>query len=283
MAGTAITHSSRTYKIQVLDRTFGIFDVLAANGPELTLVEIALRLNLHKSTTHRLLAVLEDHRYVERTSAGKYRLGSKLLELGARAASGLDLAECARPFLEELVAETGETAHLGILREGEVLSIANVESPRTLRTPSTVGRRTPAHCTSLGKALLAFAPEDEVAQIIGRRGLKGYTPKTLSRASAFRRELREVRERGYAVDDEEFEEGLRCVGAPVRDHSSRVVAALSISGPAFRLMPDRWPALGRALIRAAEKLSAVLGYGSNSNAQTRPAGNSARTRKEARP
>lgn len=282
MAGTGIAHRYRTYKVQVLDRTFGIFDVLAANGPELTLADIALRLNLHKSTTHRLLAVLEDHRYVERTSSGRYRLGSKLLELGARAASGLELAKCARPFLEELVAETGETAHVGILREGEVLSIANVESPRTLRTPSTVGRRTPAHCTSLGKAILAFAEEDEVAKVIRTRGLTTYTPKTLSRVAAFYRELAKVRERGYAVDDEEFEEGLRCIGAPVRDHSGRVVAAISISGPAFRLMPERWPALANAVIHAAEKLSAVLGYGSSSNAQAPPAPDSGRRQRRVR-
>lgn len=280
MAGTVIAHRYRTYKVQVLDRAFGILDALAANGPELALAEIALRLNLHKSTAHRLLAVLEDRRYVERTRSGKYRLGSKLLELGAWAAARLDLAECARPFLEELVAETGETAHVGILRDGEVLSIANVESPRTLRTPATVGRRTPAHCTSLGKAILAFASEEEVATVIRTRGLSRYTQKTLTRLAAFQRELKEVRQRGYAVDDEEFEEGLRCVGAPVRDRTGGVVAALSITGPAFRLTPERLPALGKAVIRAAEKLSAVLGYGNTSSLQVRPGPGAARPRRE---
>lgn len=282
VTGISIAHRNSTYKIQVLDRTFAIFDVIAANGPELTLAEITLRLNLHKSTAHRLLAVLEGYRYVERTRSGKYRLGSKLLELGARAAAGLDLAERALPFLRGLVAETGETAHVGILREGEVLSIANVESPRTLRTPATVGRRTPAHCTSLGKAILAFASEEQLAEVVRTRSLKGYTAKTLTRAEALRQELREVRRRGYAVDDEEFEEGLRCVGAPVRDHSGRVVAAVSITGPAFRITPERLPALGKSVIRAAEKLSAALGYGNCLSSNGRPKPEPARPRRERR-
>jgi IclR family acetate operon transcriptional repressor len=128
--------------------------------------------------------------------------------------------------------------------------------------------------------LLAFASEEEVRQVIGMQGLKSFTPKTITRITAFRSELGEVRRRGYAVDDEEFEEGLRCVGAPVRDHSGRVIAAISITGPAFRLTPERLTAIGNAVIRAAEELSAVFGFKSNPGLPTRPGSDAIRRRTE---
>jgi len=127
-----------------------------ANRSTLNDWEIASRLSLHKSTTHRLLAVLEESGYVERSAAnGKYSLGMKLIELGTRASSRLDLCELAGPVLDRLMERTGETAHIGILSQGAVISIADSESYKTLRTPSTVGRRNPAHCSSQGKVLMA--------------------------------------------------------------------------------------------------------------------------------
>ena len=139
------------YHVQVLDRALRILDVLAAED-ELGPGEIALRLSLHKSTVHRLLSVLEKNAYVDRSPAnGKYSLGLKLIELGTHASSRLDLCELAGPVLDRLMERTGETAHIGILSQGAVISIADSESYKTLRTPSTVGRRNPAHCSSQGK------------------------------------------------------------------------------------------------------------------------------------
>jgi DNA-binding IclR family transcriptional regulator len=245
----------------VLDRVFGILDALAEDGAGVALSDLARKLDLHRSTVHRLLVVLEGRRYVEKDSAsGKYRLGSKLLELGTKVAARLDLPAIARPFLEQLVRETGETAHMGVLRQGEVLSIANVESSRTLHTPRTVGRRTPAHCSSLGKCLLAFLPDRDLNEFLEVRGLKAYTISTITSPEVLKAELRRVRERGYAVDEEEYEEGLKCVGAPVRDHSGAVIAAVSIAGPAPRLREGRMPALADSVVRAAAGLSEALGY-----------------------
>lgn len=253
------------YRVQVLDRAFSILDVLSENGPELKVSEISERLQLHKSTVHRLLMVLERHRCVEKNSlSGKYRLGWKLLELGTKTVARLDLAQRTRPYLERLVRETGETAHLGILSQGEMISVVNLESPRTLRTPSTVGRRSPAHCTSYGKSILAFLPEGEVEEIIRTHGLKPQTRKTITESALLKRELQRIREQGYAVDNEEFEEGLKCIGAPVRDHSGKVMAALSIAGPAARMVEDRMPALIRSVVAAASQLSSELGYRGNS-------------------
>jgi len=249
------------YQVQVLDRALGILDLLADENPELGPSEVSERTGLHKSTVHRLLQVLERHRLIEKKAQnGKYRLGLKLFELGSKAVRQLDLRECARPYLERLVLEIGETAHICVLDGDRMLSIANVESPRTLRTPSTVGRRTPLHCTSVGKALLAFLPGAEQVELIKKLELTAYTRHTLTKPARLKAELKLIHQRGYAMDDEEIEEGLRCIGAPVMDYSGRVVAAMSIAGPAFRLTEERIPAVARSVVKAANELSIELGY-----------------------
>ncbi len=259
------------YRVQVLDRAIAILELLADRSTALGLAEISRQLGLNKTTAHRLLSVLEHHRFVERNGAdGHYSLGSKLFELGSRAVSRLDLLQRARPFLRRLVDETGETAHLAVLRQGEVLSLANVESPRTLRTPSTVGRRSPAHCTSIGKAILAYRPEEDIDRIITTHGLRKFTERTITSAAALKRELRRVREQGYAVDDEEFENGLRCIGAPVRDYTGEVIGAVSVTGPAIRLTKERTPALARCVVTVAAELSAGLGYLGDRKETTNP-------------
>jgi len=249
------------YQVQVLDRAVVILDTLAAVGGDLSLFELSERLDLHKSTIHRLLMVLERHRLVERhPESGKYGLGLKLFELGQNAFARLGIGDRAHPHLERLASEAGETAHLCTLDDGEVLYLEKVEPSRTVRVPSGVGHRNPAHCTAVGKALLADLEDAELDAIIRRRGLRQYTPNTITSAAVLRRELRTIRERGYAIDDEEIEEGLRCVGAPVRDHSGRVVASMSVAGPAFRLTRARTQAIARLVTKAAGALSSELGH-----------------------
>lgn len=257
-------HSRTTdteYRVQVLDRAFAILNALAVSDACLGPTELGERLALSKSTVYRLLSVLERNRLVERDlDTGRYRLGLKLVELGSIALSRVDLHRLARPSIERLVAETGETAHLGILRQSEVISLVNAEGHHSVRTPSTVGRRSPVHCTSLGKVLVAFQPPAFVDSLLRSHRFTVYTKKTIRSAAQFRVELAKVRSHGFALDDEEFEEGLRCVGAPVRDHGGKVVAAISIAGPAFRVTPDRMPELIRKVVNAAADLSASLGY-----------------------
>jgi DNA-binding IclR family transcriptional regulator len=254
-------NKSSPYRVQVLERSLGILELLCSNGPELSLIELSEQLQLHKSTTHRLVGVLEQHRFVEKSSSsGKYKLGLKLFELGSKAIAHLDWRERARRYLQRLAFDTGETAHLCILDDGEVLYLEKVEAPRTVRVPSIVGRRYPAHCGAAGKTLLAFQPEDEIDDLIKRRGLKAYTRNTFTTPAQLRDGLRLVREQGYAIDNEEFEEGLECIGAPIRDYSGKVVAAISIAGPTFRITEDKLPVLARYVIEAAQELSADLGY-----------------------
>lgn len=255
------TVKSSIYRVQVLDRAFAILDVLASRKAGMALAEVSRQASLSKSTALRLLSVLEAHHYVERGGTGdNYFLGSKLIELGLSAISRLDLLQRARPLLDRLVHESGETAHLGVLRDGMVLSLANVESPRTLRTPATVGGRSPAHCTSIGKVILAFRPPAEVAELVAVRGLKSYTDLTITTLVDFQAELERVRENGYGMDNEEFERGLRCVGAPIRDYSTAVIAAISVTGPAIRMTDERMPVLIDLVVMVAAELSARLGY-----------------------
>jgi IclR family acetate operon transcriptional repressor len=248
-------------RVQVLERVFDILDALAEDGGEFALAEVVAKVRLNKSTVYRLLACLRCGGYVERDpQTTKYRLGPRLIQLGTAALANRDLCQIARPFLQQLVVETGETAHLGVLRDGRVVSVANVEGPRTLRIPSTVGRVTPAHCSSQGKAILAFSPEEDLWTLIEQNTLRAYTKKTIITRAALKENLRRVRECGFALDDEEYEEGLRCVGAPVRDHTGAVIAAISIAGAAVRLDAHGIPALARSVMGAAADLSAALGY-----------------------
>jgi DNA-binding IclR family transcriptional regulator len=207
------------------------------------------------------MMVLEQHRLVVKNpETGRYRLGLRLYELGSRAIDGLDLRGRARPYLDRLQAKFGETVFLCILDEGQVFYVEKVESQQSVRTACTVGSRAPAYCTAVGKAMLAEIPEAEVSKIIRRWGLKAVTANTITTASALNAELRAVRLRGYAIDEEEKEEGLRCVGAAVRGHSGKLFAAISVSGPAFRMTKKRIPEIGQAVMWAANELSAELGY-----------------------
>jgi DNA-binding IclR family transcriptional regulator len=253
--------SHSPYKVQVLDRALAALAILATSPSDCSLAELCPALKLHKSTVHRLMMVLEQHRLVVKNpETGRYRLGLRLYELGSRAIDGLDLRGRARPYLDQLQDEFGETVFFCILDEGQVFYVEKVESQRSVRTACTVGSRAPAYCTAVGKAMLAELPETEVSKIVRRWGLKTITPNTIRTAAALKVELQRVRARGYAIDDEEKEEGLRCIGAAVRSHSGKLAAAMSVSGPAFRMTKERVPVIGQALMEAAGRLSAELGY-----------------------
>lgn len=249
------------YQVQVLDRALAVLEVLSAEGPDLSLGEISDRLALHKSTTHRLIMVLERHNFVERNSiSGRYRLGLKLFELGTKAVSQLGLRERARPFLERLVLETSETVHLCVLDDTEVVYLDKVEPERSVRMATSVGRRNPIHCTAVGKAIMAYLPMGEVEAIIRRHGMKAMTAKTITNFLELKKELNAIRQRGYSIDDEEIEEGVRCVGCVVRNFSGEPLAAISASGPAFRVTRAKVAELAVPVMAAAQGLSSELGF-----------------------
>jgi DNA-binding IclR family transcriptional regulator len=244
-----------------LDRAFAILDALAAGRQDASLGELSEAVNLHKSTVHRLLMILEGYRMVQRDPrTGRYQLGLRLFELGSLAVGNFNIRERARPYLERLVYEIDETVHLCVLDAGEVLYIDKIEPSRSVRMSSRVGRRNPAHCTAVGKAMLAWLPEKEVDDILRRHGLPRMTPNTIGTPAELKSELERVRQRGYAIDNEEVEEGVRCLGAAVLDHTGRPIAALSVSAPAFRLPMDKLAAVAPSVRRAAQVLSEESGY-----------------------
>lgn len=255
------------YRVQSLERAFLVVSAVGDSETPIGLGELARRVKLHKSTVHRLTVVLERHGYIERDAiSGNYRLGSKLFELGMRAVAKVEIAVVARPLLQQLVTTTGETAHVGVLRGAELVSLANVETTWQVRSPATVGCRSAAHTTASGKAILAFTPSWAVDHFLSTTVLKAFTRNTITTAAQFRAALEEARAKGYAVDDEEFEEGLRCVAAPVRDHSEQVIASIGIAGPASRLTLDRMKKVSSQVIEAANLLSERLGFRSDPNA-----------------
>ncbi len=249
-----------TYKVQALDRAFAVLDLLGESGMPMGLAQVATSLQLHKSTAHRFLMVLEKHRMVERTAGGKFRLGLKLFDLGNRAIEQYDLRERAQPHLRRLVAETEETAHLCILEGTHVIYIDKIEPARSVRMITRIGASNPVHCTSVGKAMLAFLPEERITDILGRLRFERYTNHTISTVEAMRAEIEKTRRRGYAVDDEEFEEGLRCIAVPVLDAQRLPVAAVSVSGPSFRVTAQKLPAIANHLLQCVRGISVDMGF-----------------------
>ena len=261
----------RAYTIRVLERALAILSAFSHTRPELRLADFA-PLGLHKSTLYRLLEVLRAHRLVELDPAtGQYRLGLRLFELGMLAVGRLELARSAQRALDLLVERTGETAHLGVLDGHDIVSIARAESPQALRMPGALGRRSPAHCTAIGKVLLAHLPEAEQRAFVSGRSFPALTRRTLCRPEQLLRELRAVHQRGYAIDDEEIYPGVRCVGAPVRDHTGVVIAGVSAAGPTTRLPREHLPRLAAEVLRAAGEISRRLGFtGASADKQAAP-------------
>jgi DNA-binding IclR family transcriptional regulator len=256
-----------TYKVQALDRAFAVLDLLGESDTPLGLAQVASSLQLHKSTAHRFLMVLERHHMVERTGNGKFRLGLRLFDFGNRAIEQYDLRDRALPHLRRLVTETEETAHLCILEQAHVIYIDKIEPARSVRMITRIGASNPVHCTSVGKAILAFLPEERIAEVIRRTRFERFTHRTIATPEALRAEIEKTRRRGYAVDDEELEDGLRCIAVPVLDAQKQPVAAVSVSGPSFRVTAQKLPAIANHLLQCVRGISSDMGFiaGSRSN------------------
>ncbi|MGH7947954.1 MAG: IclR family transcriptional regulator [Candidatus Binataceae bacterium] len=257
---------TRAYFSQVLDRVIRILDCFTADDAELGLQDFVDRAGLHKSTVYRLLAAMRGYGLVGfDASTLRYHAGFRLFELGSLAISRLKVDKFAHPTLEKLVEQTGETSHLCVLDGADVIYVAKVESRRALRIPSAVGSRNPAYCTGVGKAMLAHLGNDALAAYFERTLLRPFTRRTMTSRKQLVPQLRQIASQGYAIDDQEREDGVRCIAAPVRGHDGRVVAAVSCAGPATRITKDRIAELARYVIDAASEISAKLGYGRAAN------------------
>ncbi|MDH2414491.1 IclR family transcriptional regulator [Nocardioides sp. CER19] len=239
--------------VQSVDRSLDLLDALVAADRPLGIAELVDLCALPQGTVHRLLQALQRRGYVRRTPARKYALGTGSLRLADAAQRAL--VRSARPVLTELVRMSGETANLAVLEGDEVVYVAQVASPHTLRMFAEVGRHVPPHSTAVGKVLLAAMPPDRAAGVVRRSGLARRTPTTITERAAFLAELDRVRAQGYAVDEQEHETGVRCVAVPVGP-GDRVVAAVSVSGPADRFAGAATEGLVEAMCRAGEELGA---------------------------
>ncbi|MDE2580468.1 MAG: IclR family transcriptional regulator, partial [Rhodospirillales bacterium] len=224
-----------------------------------SLAELAAELGQPKPTVFRLLHTIETFGYLHKDpETGRYSLGMRLHTLGSAAVRHAQLRWQALPPLQDLAQETGETVHVGILYDGESICVQAVDGTRLVRMHAFVGKRTPAHASALGKALLAYLPDAEV-EAFAASGLAAHTPHTLIDPAALRAALHQVRAQGYALDDEEMELGLRCLGAPITDHTGRPCAAVAVSVPAMRMDGARIAALVPLLKATAARISRMLG------------------------
>jgi DNA-binding IclR family transcriptional regulator len=245
--------------VQSVDRAVTILELLAARG-EAGVTEIAAELGVHKSTAFRLVAALELRGLVEQPGErGKYRLGLGLVRLAGAATVRLDLSQQSRPVCERLAAQVAETINVAILDIDAAVNIEQVLGPSAITTHNWVGQRTPLHATSSGKVLLAYLPESALAQRLAEP-LQRFTTRTVTDPARLRRQLDAARKDGYACTVEELETGLNAVAAPVFAHNGQVVAAISASGPSFRLAKARLAEVATAVRDAAEEVSARLGY-----------------------
>ncbi|UCC64220.1 MAG: IclR family transcriptional regulator [Anaerolineae bacterium] len=241
-------------------KAFAILDMLVSKGGNgLSLSEVSSHLQVSKSTAHRYLTTLEELEVVTRDERDHFALGPKLIELTGAFLSTYDLRTESDPSLNKLSAQTQETVHLAIPSGNAVVYVAKVDSPHSVRMASRLGTRNPLHCTALGKAILAHYPPDRVEEII-REGLSARTPHTLTTPEALRAELECVRAQGFATDDQENEIGVRCASAPIFDYTGKVIAAISVSGPASRVTRERSIELGPLVKEAAQQVSRRMGY-----------------------
>jgi IclR family transcriptional regulator, KDG regulon repressor len=252
----------RRDSVQSLERAFDLLEALSGGG-ELGVTELANRTGLVPSTAHRLLHTLAKRGYVSQSSeSGRYLLGYKVVEV----ASGLErrlerLRVAARPHLERIQRATGETVNLVVLDADRVVYVDQVEGSRSVRMFTTVGTSVPAHTTGAGKAMMAAGPAEAASALYGgREPLERLTAHTLVTLEALEDDFVRIRRRGYAVDNEEHEEGVGCVATAVFDHGGRPCAAISVSGPSARILHDNTAALGALLVEHAASVSAALGY-----------------------
>jgi DNA-binding IclR family transcriptional regulator len=243
--------------IQVIERMMRLLDVLAESPDAVSLKLASGKAELHPSTAHRILTALVRDRMVERVNQGSYRLGMRLLELGNLVKTRISVREHALPFMRELHAATGEAINLSVRRDDEIVYIERTSSGRSLmRVVNIIGARAPLHITAVGKLFLLEDGVDGVKVYAERTGLPAFTKNTIHALPALEKELDRVRRQGYAIDNEEAELGVRCIGAGVRDDTGALVAGLSISSPAER-MKAAWSSMVKD---TAEKISRAIGY-----------------------
>jgi len=249
--------------IQSVARAITIMEVLLRE-PELGVSELSSELDLGKSTVYRLLSTMKAYGIIDQAPSGKYRLGLRLSIFGDTAASRLDLRKETAPFLRELAKISGESISLAILDGFNILYIDRIDSQEPLRMGTTIGQRLPAFCTGMGKAILANLSENKLDAMLNdpnfQKTLQRYTENTITEVEELRRQLQKIKEQGFAIDEEEYNRGVRCIATPIFNHLGKVTAAVSTTGPSIRMSYNRIHELIPHVKKTALDISQQIGY-----------------------
>lgn len=247
--------------VQSLGRAFSILEEIARNRDGIGLADLSKRVGLHNSTAFHLVKTLVTLGYVRQLKDSKrYRIGRPLFALAASALDEIEMTSLAMPILDALSSETGEAAHFSVRMDDAVVVLARTSGPGAFQLTDRVGVVRPAHCTALGKVMLAALPPEQFERFASRVELKAYTANSIVSAEALRREIAKVRRAGMAIDDGEFDAEVRCVAIGVRDFSGQTIGAIGVSGPVWRLSIEALQKQARRVAVAAQALSAEFGY-----------------------
>lgn len=247
--------------VQSLARAFSIMEEIARNRDGIGLAELSKRVGLHNSTTFHLVKTMVSLGYVRQMKDSKrYRIGRPLFALAASALDEVEMVSLATPILEELSRETGESAHFSVRQGDAVVVLARTGGKGAFQLTDRAGAVRPAHCTALGKIMLAALTPDQLEQFLARAELRAHTPKSITSVDLLRREIAEVQRSGVAIDDGEFDPEVRCAALPVRDFSGQVIGSIGISGPVWRLSIEALQKRARRMRAAADRLSLEFGY-----------------------
>ena len=245
---------------QLIDRLFDILELLSLEKSGLGVTEIGHRTGLHKSTVHRIVNAMAQRGYIEKAAAANaYKIGPKLVEISSIYLNSVELKTEARPYLNELTGRLGQPSHLAILDGADAVYIDKVDVENNIRLYSQIGRRIPVYCSGLGKCLLSGLTDNEIQEIVSRCSFEKYTANTIDK-DEFLRQVGNVRADGWAVDNEEHEEGIRCVAAPVYDYRGKIIAAVSITGPNTAIAPEMDSETGALVKDIAYKISRRMGF-----------------------
>ncbi len=247
--------------VQVIDRAFDILELLSLEKDGLGVTEIGSRIGLHKSTVHRILSAMAERGYIEKTSnKGSYKLGLKLIEISSVYLNSIELKTEARPYLWDLTSKLNQTTHLAILEGTDAIYIDKVDVMTSIRLYSQIGRRIPVYCSALGKCLLSGLTEAELDRVVEGCSFKKLTDNTLTDKDELLSQIAKARKHGWAMDNEEHEAGVRCIASPIFDYRGKVIAAVSISGPASSIAPEHDEKTGKMLVDTALNISKRLGF-----------------------
>jgi IclR family acetate operon transcriptional repressor len=249
-----------TYTVPMVVKVLKVLRAFRQAGPRLALTQVVSLCGIPKASAFRILETLRSEGYLTRDAHGSYRLTYQLLEVAMVVHARNPLRKVALPYLEQLNREVKETVNLGVLEETNVVYAEVLESQHWLRIVPSVGSRVPLHATALGKAVAAYLSREELAAILGKGGLRPFTPNTITTMKAYLQELAKTQERGYGIDREEETLQCICVAAPVFDAKSRITGAISISVPSSRMSERRIHELGTRLIEVARTITEDFGF-----------------------